>query len=591
MVSESKSSPSRSRRLVISLLLLIGTMQVLGYAREERFGADSSVYIQLAKNLSSTGRYEFNHRAQTLYPPGFPVTLAALSHAGVRAEYSSLVRLMPAFATLGMLAWLLALTPTVGTATAASAVILTAMSPAVFSLVTRSVVSDPLYFAFSGIVVLALTAMASVRRPAARTALGLTVLLMVPAAAVVRSAGLSLVAALLAWPCFDAARRGIRHLDAPRKVALAAGTLGLAAFLCWSAWSRTHHVSDYPGQHMASYFSQVAVKDPHRPELGSASTIDLLQRLPHNAVVHAAHLGTVSLGGTWVAPVWHSPIVIGVLVALAFGAVTGIIMWQQGFLGWYLLSYLGVYLLWPFDEGQRFMIPIAPLALAVAAQGVTALWTTRRRYPRRSLQFATMAAAAITLLAVIGGDLEGRQARVSVGSWSLAAIAGTVALGMRSGTLAGGTKVSQVARSWSPPSLHWGWLLLPSVLLGLPRTASIVHANLLADPSTFRQAPSVEAAKWLRDAPDGSAMAGQFAVIHRITGRPVTPFPVSSDADMIATTLLARGVRYLVVADPVTFEYFEPNEVTRLALLQRTHPTLLEEVHRGPGYRIFAVRR
>lgn len=86
-------------------------------------------------------------------------------------------------------------------------------------------------------------------------------------------------------------------------------------------------------------------------------------------------------------------------------------------------------------------------------------------------------------------------------------------------------------------------------------------------------------------------MAGQFAVIHRITDRSVVPFPISSDAALIAQTLQTHDVRYLVVADRVPYEYFEPDEETRLQQLQAAYPSLVREVHRGRGYRVFAVNR
>lgn len=579
------------RRVVILAVLVACAVQVTLFARAERFGADGSVYVRLAQNLAAGLPYEFNHRPHTLYPPGFPVALALAAAPKPDADYAYFVRLMPIAMAVGLLAWYLALRRLVSPGVAAAATLLTAATPAVFALVTRSVVSDGVFFAISGLAVASLSALDRTTRRGARLALCFAVLLLVPISVGVRSAALALVAALVAWPVFDALRTHSLRLDARRVVALAAGGLGLLTFFAWSGWSHRHDDRDYPGQHTASYFSQVAKKDPHRPEMGSATATDILRRIPRNSIIHAAHLGSLLLGGTWIAPLWFSPVVIGILALLVTGVVRAIRSWRDGWLGWYLLSYLGLYALWPFDEGPRFMIPAAPLAFAAMAEGATVAWRWYQRQPERALGVVSGTAAGILALAAASAEREGIQASASVAVWGLGAASGAGALFVRraaarrrqSPTGTSGTR--RVASRW------WILLLAPSLALSLSRTLTLARENVAPRPTTYRHAPAVDAAEWLRSAGPGSVMAAQVAIIHRLSDRRVIAFPATTDAALIADVLRGHEVQYLVVADPVPFEYFEPNEQTRLTHLQEAFPDLLVESHRGPGYRVFRVNR
>lgn len=577
-------------RIVVTAVVLLCLVQIASYARVEAFGADSSVYITVAQNLATDGRYEFNHRPQTLYPPGLPATLAATTALGVGAEYSAYVRLMPIFAAIGLVAWYVVLLRQVGQTIAVAATLLTATSPALYTMVTRNVSSDPLFFAVTGLAFLALTAPGWGRSRNSRRGVAAAVIFLIPAAVLVRSAGLSLVAAALAWPAFDALRGRPRHPDARRAVAIAAGLLGVATFLAWSAWSGAHEATDYHGQHMSSYFSQVAVRDPHRPELGLASAGDILLRIPRNAVVQAAHLGSLFLGGVWIAPNWYSPIVLGILALLMLGMTGAILGGKHATLGWYMLAYFGLYLLWPFDEGQRFMIPVAPLAFALIAHGAVLAWRGYRRFRREALLLSVPAAAALIAAVLLTGAAPGVQSKASLLAWGLVVPIGAALLYRDRRTH--DARVGASLDSDRGSIRRFGWvLLLPLLVLSLPRHATALRENVAPRPETFRHAPSVEAAGWLRTAEPGNVMAGQVAVIHRLTDRHVVQLPISSDAALIAQTLQTHDVRFLVIAERVPFEYFEPDEETRLQQLQAAHPTLLHEVHRGRGYRIFAVRR
>lgn len=84
-------------------------------------------------------------------------------------------------------------------------------------------------------------------------------------------------------------------------------------------------------------------------------------------------------------------------------------------------------------------------------------------------------------------------------------------------------------------------------------------------------------------------MAQQSAILHRLLGRRVADFPITRDFRAIAAAATREHVRYLVVDEPVSYEYFFPTEEERMQVLEEAYPKAFQLVHAGPGYRIFEV--
>ena len=66
---------------------------------------------------------------------------------------------------------------------------------------------------------------------------------------------------------------------------------------------------------------------------------------------------------------------------------------------------------------------------------------------------------------------------------------------------------------------------------------------------------------------------------------------MSSDPRVIADAIEREKIRYLMVADPMEYEYFLPTEDERWWLIERAYPGLFQLVHRGPGYRVFELAK
>src|ERR1700693_3529304 len=89
--------------VIVSVLLALGVFQVATVQRVESYGSDSSMYILLAHNILRTGHYEFNFKPHTVYPPGFPLLLTAVSMLTGREGYDIFIFFMPIFSTLALI--------------------------------------------------------------------------------------------------------------------------------------------------------------------------------------------------------------------------------------------------------------------------------------------------------------------------------------------------------------------------------------------------------------------------------------------------------------------------------------------------------
>ncbi len=581
---------------MVLLLLALGAFQVLTVQRVESFGADGSIYMVLAHNLRETGRYEFNYRPHTQYPPGFPLLLAGLSILTGRESYDVFVRFMPLFSTLALIAWYFVLRRGGGRAAAAGSCLLAATSVPLYQLVTRSVLSDAPFFLVSGLAFLFLS---GVERENARRLTRFLLLtcfcLATTGAVLLRSTGIALPAALLAWVMIETIRRrGPAPAVRSRTAVIFAALLGFLAFFGWIAWTRHTQQEarrEYPGDYMNSYTSQFMEKDPHRPGLGTASKSDLVLRAASNVPVQAANLVVVLARVGYLMPTWYSPPVAIALALLLCGVASCIFDGRRSLLAWYFLAYFTIYLLWPFDEGPRFMLPVSPLAFFLLWRGLIVAAHLLRSRPTTTLTSVAAFGAVLAVTTGATGRLPGLQARASLVFWPLFTVATLLLILMakRAGRArAAGAVDSAIAffASWRIGMGVVGVLLA----VGVFQQAASARTNLSPDPTQFRHSSSADCALWLRTAGDGAAMAQQSAILHRLSGRRVEDFPITSDPQLIVDAVTREKVRYLVVSDPVKDDYFFPTEEERWRQIERAYPLLFRLFHKGPGYRVFEVQ-
>ncbi|MBZ5725311.1 MAG: glycosyltransferase family 39 protein [Acidobacteriia bacterium] len=445
-------------------------LQLRSCLRIEIPWADSSVYLELARSLRDHGSYTFNYAPHVHFPPGLPAILAAVS-AIFGDRYVVMLRLMPVFAFLGSLAVYHLVRIRAGRLIAAVNVLPVLLSPQMFEIATQMVGSDLPYFCAGAAALL--LASHSERLTWWRAAVFALVL---PAALLIRPAGLSLVLALALWTAWEVV--GKRALPRPLKLLLPALLASVAVYAAWSLY-----VSAQPGA-VNNYRLYLTLKYPSRPELGMANGMDYVRRVWAAMPVQAALLDSVVFAADPPAPTPASPAIWAPWLLITLGFIAAARRHGMGLMEWYFLVYGGLLLLWPTDEGVRIMLPVLPLALYYACEGVKKLAP-----PPLAPGFLRPAKAAAATLAVALALHAGARLREKA--------AGNAAL--------------------KPESFR--------------HTASVEAGRWLASHTP----------------PDAVVMAEQVAIVYRASHRKIVAFPITGDPTLILSLLRRDRVQLLVV--------------------------------------------
>lgn len=349
--------------LLLGILLLVQGVLIQGvFLPSPHSGGDNAGYVALAHALVSgqgyTEVWDPAAPAHTKYPPVFPALLALAMALGA-AGWASL-KIVPVTATLvavtGVFLWA---RRRLGDEAGFAVALLTGLTP---SLLYHShwLLSDVPFLAFTALALWRLEALGGgdgapdgAASPSWPSLLAAT--LLVGLAYFTRSAGLPLVlagVAALAW--------GRRW----RETAAVGAGVGIPA-LFWLLRSRTAG----PGE--GRYGSEFLLVDPYQPDLGPAGIGDFAGRVWANLTGY----GTRFLPETFFGDA--SPALVALALALVALAVAGWVRAVRrgpGPAELFLPLYAGLILLWPpVWSGDRFALPLAPLLLVFAADGLRSL--------------------------------------------------------------------------------------------------------------------------------------------------------------------------------------------------------------------------
>lgn len=578
-----------SRMMDAGVAILLGSLcilQVFTVQLPESYGADSSVYIKLAENVREHGRYEFNYKPHTVYPPAFPLLLAGVSILTGTSEYGLYIRLMPVFSTLALGVWYFGLRQIIGVPAAAAVCILAASAAPLFRLVTQSVNSDAPFFLFSALAFLCAIQLSTTNMDGARRWLFGTLLLATVTTVLMRSVGVAMGCALLVTGTLSRYLQHRHGSPVPRLWATA-GLLGLGLFGAWTIWAKHAERVDYPGQHMESYASQLVMKDPHQPDLGRATTPELLLRVLTNLPVQVAHLTEIGTRIEYIDPNWRSPLVLLPLVMLGVGAAALCQTAQGLLLSSYVVFYLGIYSFWPFDEGARFMLPIAPAAFAVAVFGARTIAVSVYHQPLRAKWCLLAAVFFLAVTTRMPSPGAGKQHLLAAVVWPLAAAGTVVSLIVQKTSAIRGFVLLSAGRAKVLAARGGIFVFCLLLAVGLLQQATAARTNLNADPAQYRHFPAAHFANWLATAGGGAVMAQQSRILHRLSNRKLVNFPITANPDTILSAIRRGNVRFVMVTDPVPSEYFLPSEFERWQQVEARAPGAFSLVQRGPGYRVF----
>jgi hypothetical protein len=220
----------------------------------------------------------------------------------------------------------------------------------------------------------------------------------------------------------------------------------------------------------------------------------------------------------------------------------------------YVLATLALYLIWPFNQQERFYVPLLPFLVLMAGLGVVAAWRLSGRLIARPGGRTVVLSAGGMLLALLALQRSDHPALLGRWSWSYAALLAACALGWAAvALLTRGRRVPALrpglafaaALAWLVPFAHLRWVEWPA------RVRQFSERRV-AEPQDGALAridvdPRLEAvAVFLRDLtpPDTLVMTDVPRMLQVMSGRRCVPFVyrveppevLAGDADLVFYT-------------------------------------------------------
>ncbi len=541
---------------------------------------DSGMLLSTGRSLFERGAFEYNFRPETRFPPLYPF-ISAAAIAVSDQHFLELLRSLGIFSLLaGHIAAFYLLRKLLPVTAVCAVIILSLSTPQLLEYAVKDALTDIPYCALSAFTVL-LAERAQRRRLAPISTAALCIL--TSAVVLLRSIGIALPAALLFFLCW----RKLAGRSVKLSATLLPGIAGGLSYLAWNIWKKKHLVPYYDGEYMLDYEKQIWLRDPHQPLLGSASAADLLQRVLENITIQSAHFAEMLTRVSWIEPRWFiAPvgvgmlcIVLGLLRAFARIPVTTL----------FISASLLITLLWPFDEGCRFLTPLFPLLLGLAFYGGAGLLGPLLTPPSRqssglasalsrregsiltlSLLLSAISCAALvgTLLAARGGHSLGSQ---TIGNFVFLALVLIV-----SSLTAFSSKLRAALSELPVPARDWANRFGVLAICGLVVFGISRQVKLAADLHTGRPSAGLSRASKSGAATlsrpglaDGVLMAQTpEPLLHFLTGRKVITFPVTDDPQILAKVVSEQNVRWIFALKEGAFPYFRPTQQERVQVLR-----------------------
>lgn len=557
---------------------------------------DASAYVGLARALADGDGYTFAGVPHAKFPPGFPAYLAVAVTAtgdpecyGTMRDLVSLAGLVAVLLSFFVGRRLLRLSPGGALLVAAAA----GTSVFLFQYSVAFLRSETLFTAwFLGALLLG----EWWRRrggalPAAACGGALAV------AALVRTAG---ICALPALALARLVRTEPFRIDLSRAALLEVVLFGVVAaagpggFALRNATIDEARSSGYAGELMQAYaLDHTKDVDRHMPRIDAGGWRD---RLTQNVAVLALSLGKFVVNDNAGANLAVHPRT-GALrpsgaALLALLLLGWVLAWRRTspVVGFVVPAYVALYLIWPFNQQQRFYLPLQPLLLALLAFGV-------EPFLRLAVSVATRPAgrillAAVALVGTIGLGLGRSEDAALLGRWSVkyaalvfVAAGMTVAL-ITLAAVAGRRRAD--AESWRTRATAAGLgalLLLWVATLGLfLRGLAAEHREFLALRAAAPVAPEFARLKGHpqlfdmlsvlteRAGPDDLVMSDIPKMIHVAAGLRTTPFVYSSrdlTVDLDAGGAPARFVYFSreIPTACAAYDAFRAAEADRIEVL------------------------
>jgi|HubBroStandDraft_5_1064220.scaffolds.fasta_scaffold15652_2 hypothetical protein len=592
---------------VYAFILLMGAFQLTHYLHTPDFMNDVT-YPDLARSILEHGSYQIRLLPETTFPPGLPLILAAVGlFFGLTP--ATLFPVITVSATLGLIATYEFLRRVEGRGVAAAISLFFASCPALFSFGTSTIYPEIPYFLVS---MLALLIALKIDHAQRRRSLIVSVVFLsitLVAAVLIRSAGVALLAGLAAWVGTSQlivpgiGRRRLRRFVVPL-------VIGLTVQLCWSVWAHRRENFEWqlPG-YPRSYVSQLRVKNGHHPELGEVHLGDIPARIGRNLVARAAGFSHL-LTQRNVSKVWSSPLIFGALVLIAIGAASSIWAGAGQLHDWYFLCYEFIFMVWPWDYRDRFLIPVVPLACLYLWRGVKAVKNYAVRQPRAagesfillgSLLCISSAAFSFGIAAfpanpehVRGDRLQTIAATLfwgiftAMGLWMLK----RPSLERLRDSTGVFSRLSQIVESRGPAGLRVAATVIVAaiVLLGTVRVMTIGRYNVRHDITEDSNYPMLKATEWIdaHEPSDRVIMASEPEFVFHYSHHQTVWFPPISDPKTLMDGIQRHHIGAILVVHQAQSYWLPPEDVCFQALLQ-AYPGTFKLAHRDLNTWVYEV--
>ncbi|MEO6708266.1 MAG: hypothetical protein ABI054_07045 [Planctomycetota bacterium] len=589
------NSPNEQERLgwlrllaLLAILLGAGLLYASTARRTYFYDSDASTYLELARSLASGAGYVFDGEAHTKFPPGLPLLLVPFvqAHDG---DFQLLYRCIAGISVAALIAawwWFRER----GERLAALFVALCSGSAAWYEFSTGASLSEAPF----ALVLLVLFAGAerAVRRGKVgwmEACLGGALVL---SAMLLRSAGLALLAGTLAtwvqlrWRGSELTL-GVKARVRGLLVALP-GLLGLGLWILWCSRSPEGlHAGDQG--HESSYLSLWALADPHHPDLGAVTVGGLIGRALSKIVLEGRHVSEALTNLRWISPHGLSPVLVLAIAACAVGWRVELRR-RNPIAAWVALAYGTLIILWPYDEGRRFVMPFVPICFVLASGGLAEMlrwWRTQSaRRAGWSLACVALLAGGWTAYALLGkGSVHvNTQDMADLVIWAECAVFGLVFAWRPRWheRLLSGARAGQLAL---------GGFALAFGVFGFFTIRPIAARNLVLPGHPLRQIAAMQACRWIEEhtPSDARVLATDYAAIRYATRRRVAFLPLTANRARLEAALKDEQPDYVVINAPRRDEYFLPLEPVRLAVIQKILPGRLEQVERTAQCSIWRV--
>jgi hypothetical protein len=577
--------------LVIACILILGALAFFSRDRASDFLYDDVYYADCARSLLQRGFYGILDRPETTQPPGLSAILALLCLAGgcTRGVFLGAMAILE---TLGFLTCYFFLRRLTNRAVAGSICLLLMSSSLYFSLATQWVSTCfPFLFATMSALLVARKLEASTRL-APQIAWGFLLSVLLASSLMSGSTAIAIVASIVIWIAISLLRDradGARRLGKFLVVFLIAVVVeGL--WMSRQPFDEWPQVPGFPGP----YLQQLLLKDGHYPELGKATVHDIPARIGQKSFEQSLMLANV-LFRRWIDPSWASLLVLGPLLLITVG--WGYTVWKTGggLEEWYFAGAEFILFLWPWRLDPRSFLPLAPLVCLYAWRGVFGL-VFLAKCKARPLGAIWLPIAAVLAfvswrwmrgIAPAGPITHaGLQDESSFAVWTLS---GILAAWM---VWRGTAWVDSFARfgNWFSrligvlpirpkgiAQLFGVAVVAGLIFVGVAEQWNIRRSNLDLDSAQRRMTADIEAALWVRDHTESTAvvMARQVPVIYHYSGREMVWLPPSSNAQILAEGIRKYKVNYVILIRRKQSYFLPPEEDCFAAVLMENASSFL----------------